>query len=396
LDRFKNINDTVGHAVGDLLLKAVSERLQSCLGEALVISRQGGDEFTIILQDINKVETEKVAQRIIDHMAEPFLIEENEIYISTSIGISMFPSDGNDQETLMKNADTAMYHAKEKGRNNFQFFTAKLNEVISRKMKLEKNLRKALGQKEFEVHYQPKYNIQSGSITGMEALIRWRSPEYGMISPMEFIPLAEESGLIIPLGEWILYTACAQNKKWQDEGNLSIPVAVNLSARQFQHPGFVDTVDEVLRETCLDPKYLELEITESIAMNDVRDVIAKLKSLKNLGIKISIDDFGTGYSSLSYLHKFPIDALKIDKSFINDINNDSDDTTIVKTIISMAHNLKLDVIAEGVEKVEQLWFLKKNSCDQVQGYLYSPPIPAKEFSEFLMKSNVINFAKRIH
>ncbi len=372
LDRFKNINDTLGHRMGDRLLIAVSERLLDSIDEEHIASRLSGDEFVILLPNSDEVIAAKIAKRIIDQLSRPFLIGNNELYITPSIGISMFPQDG---EEPLKNADTAMYQAKSQGKNNFQFFTKEFDRKLNDKMILENELRKALEREEFTLFYQPQVDITTGKMIGIEALIRWQHPKMGMISPIEFIPLAEETGLIIPIGNWVLYQACHQNQVWQDAGFEPIPISVNVSLRQFMQKDFVQIVEKVLQQTNLAPKYLELEITESVTM-DIAYTECVLTSLQDLGLKVSMDDFGTGYSSLSYLRRLPINKLKIDQSFIR--NLDKKNKAIVQTIISLALNLQIDVIAEGVEQQEHVQFLKKHNCFQGQGYLFSKPIPTEE------------------
>jgi diguanylate cyclase (GGDEF)-like protein/PAS domain S-box-containing protein len=380
LDRFKIINDTKGHTVGDLLLKKVANRLEKAVQNEGMVSRQGGDEFIILLEGIGRECVTVVAQRIIDEFSSPIIVESQEFYVTPSIGISSYPFDGNDVETLIKLADTAMYLAKDKGKNNFQFYSSHLHGLSSRKMELENGLRKAIELNQMLLYYQPQIELETEKIIGVEALIRWQLPEHGFISPAEFIPLAEETGQIVPLGKWILQTACKQNKIWQDEGWATIPIAVNISVRQIQEDHFVETVKEILSKVGLDPKYLELEITESIMQNIEKSTMV-LNQLKELGVKISIDDFGTGYSSLSYLKHLPIDNIKIDKSFVDDIMYHSDQGTIVKTIIDMGNNLNFTVIAEGIETEEQVRFLKENACKIGQGYFYSRPLPAEQVEE---------------
>lgn len=377
LDRFKLINDTLGHSIGDALLRQVARRLSLCVGEENTVYRFGGDEFTIILPNGTRKNTENIAEHILKEFVHPFKLDNQEYIITPSIGISEYPLNGLNAEELIRKADTAMYRAKEQGKNIFKFYTEDLNEPIIRKMKIEKELHKALEQDQFVIHYQPQVSL-NGEIQGMEALIRWQHPELGFVSPAEFIPIAEETGLIISIGRWVLTEACKQNKLWQDAGLSPIRVAVNLSARQFHDEKLVSIVKQVLMDTALDPKYLELEITESIAMQDGTSVVAKLQSLKQIGITIAIDDFGTGYSSLSYLKKYPLDTLKIDRSFIASITDEADELAIVKAIIMMAKSLNLKVLAEGVETVEQKNLLHSLGCDEFQGYFYSKPLPIEQ------------------
>ncbi|GAB4256393.1 EAL domain-containing protein [Thermincola ferriacetica] len=385
LDRFKNINDTLGHATGDQFLQGISKRLTGCIRSGDTVARLGGDEFTLLLPQINHVEDAiKVAQKIIDTFKKPWILGGHEFYITTSIGIALYPNDGEDAETLMKHADTAMYRAKERG-NNYQLYSPSMNEKAINRLEMEGALRKALEREEFTVYYQPQINTDTGEIIGMEALVRWRHPERGIIPPADFIALAEETGLILPLGEWVLRTACRQNKKWQMAGYPPLRVTVNLSASQFQQQDLADRVSRILKETGLDPQWLELEITESIAMKDVAFTIKTLRQLRDMGIKIAIDDFGTGYSSLSYLKQIPSHTLKIDKSFVRDIAKNTEDGSIASAIIAMAQNLKLKVIAEGVETEEQLAFLKKQKCDEIQGFLFGKPVPPQEFEKLLKK-----------
>lgn len=380
LDRFKTINDTLGHSMGDHLLKAVAKRIAQCLRSCDFLSRQGGDEFTLFFPNISRIEIEAIAQQIIDRMSDAFCIEHMEIYITPSIGISMFPDDGEDIEILLKNADAAMYLAKEKRRNNYQFFTKELHEAIANKLKLEGDLRKALDQNQFALYYQPKIEIDTGEIIGMEALIRWMHPELGLVPPMEFISIAEETGLIVPIGEWVMRTACQQVKQWHQAGYEQLSVAVNISLRQFMQNDFHEVIKKILEDIDLLPEFLELEITESIA-HDAKQTIRVLNRIKSLGVKISIDDFGTGYSSLSYLSQFPIDRLKIDQSFVRQFN--ASNQAIIKTIIDMAHNMGIAVIAEGVETKEHVDFLKQQKCKEVQGYFYSKPLADSEANKFL-------------
>ncbi len=384
LDRFKVVNDTVGHALGDRLLKGVGERLMGLVRDGDSVARVGGDEFTVLLPDVARPEdTVEVAERILDVLRQPWVLNGHEFHISTSIGIAMYPNDGEDAESLLRNADTAMYRAKDGGRDNYKLYTPTMNARIAERLALENSLRHGLERGEFVVYYQPQVDIGSGRIVGMEALVRWQHPEQGLISPAEFIPVAEETGLIVPLGAWVLRIACAQNKAWQEAGVPPMRMAVNLSARQFQLRDLIDTVAQVLEETRLDAQFLQLEITEGVAMQDVEFTVTMLRELREMGVQIAMDDFGTGHSSLSYLKRFPINILKIDQSFVRDLTVDPDDAAIASTIIMMAHNLKLKVIAEGVETEDQLAFLRERQCDEMQGYLFSKPAPAEAFEAML-------------
>jgi diguanylate cyclase (GGDEF)-like protein/PAS domain S-box-containing protein len=393
LDHFKRINDTLGHDVGDLLLKAVAERLSSCVRAGDTVARMGGDEFTIILADVAQAEdVPKVAQKIIDAIAKPFLLAGHELFVTTSMGISLFPDDGQDVQTLLKNADAAMYRAKEQGRNHYQHYSPVMNVRTLERLALESSLRHALERKELLLHYQPRVDLNTGQIICVEALLRWQYPDLGLIPPNQFIHLAEETGLIIPIGEWVLHTACKQNKLWQAMGLLPIRVAVNLSPRQFEEKNFVETIARVLKDTGLDPNYLELELTENLVMKNAESSIATLRQLNAMGIQISIDDFGTGYSSLSYLRRFPIHSLKIDQSFVRDITTDPDDSVIVTAMIILAHSLKLKVIAEGVETKEQLDFLRSLKCHEMQGYLFSKPLPENEMTRLLATGKSLSYS----
>ncbi len=385
LDRFKLINDTMGHNLGDVLLMNVAERIRQTLREGDTIARQGGDEFLVLLPEIrDEQEVASVCERILGVFAQPIILDGDEVYMSTSIGISLFPNDGKKMETLVKQADTAMYYAKEQGRNNYQFFTKGLNIKANQRLSTENNLRKALVRGDFILHYQPQVDIESGSIVGLEALIRWNTQE-GIVPPYSFIPIAEETGLIVPIGEWVLRTACAQNKAWQEQGYPYLRMAVNISARQFREPKFIELVEEILIETGLDSQWLELEITESIAMENGDASIEKLSLLKKLGVRISIDDFGTGFSSLNYLRRMPIDTLKIDQSFIKDISTDENGEEVVTAIIQLAKNLHLKVIAEGVETNIQRTFLKEKQCNEMQGFLFSKAVTSQEVEKLLDK-----------
>ena len=392
LDRFKNINDTLGHEAGDRVLKEVADRLRGCLRESDTVGRLGGDEFVVLIEELlQPVHVAAVAQRILAAVAQkilaavakPFIVDAHEFHLTASIGISTYPEDSADMQSLLKNADIAMYRAKEQGKNNFQFYSAQMNVHTLERLALESNLRRALERNEFLLHYQPKVDIGSGSITGMEALVRWQQPGKVLIPPAQFIPLAEETGLIVPIGAWVLKTACARNKSWQEQGLPPLRVAVNLSARQFAHETLLQDVARALNESGLDPTALELEITESMVMHNPEHAVKLLNKLKAMGIQLSIDDFGTGYSSLSYLKRFPLDSVKIDRSFIKDLPGDSDDAAITRAIIAMAHSLRLKVIAEGVETEQQLSFLREHGCDEMQGYYFSKPLPETEFFQLL-------------
>lgn len=385
MDRFKLINDSLGHTIGDKILQATSLRLKGSLREGDTIARQGGDEFIILLPELSQEkDAVVVAQKILDVLAEPFTLDTHEVFITASIGISLYPADGDDSESLIKHADTAMNHAKTLGRNNYQFFTSALNIAANERLALENNLRKALEREEFILYYQPQICLNSGKIIGTEALLRWRRPNGTLVAPGQFIPTAEDTGLIVPLGEWVLRTACAQNKAWQAMGLPTQRLAVNLSARQFRQPNLVALVAKILRDTGLDARWLVLEITESIAMDDVKYTVEMLRELKKMGISLAIDDFGTGFSSLIYLKRFPIDTLKIDKAFIGDIGTEGEE--IVTSIILLAQTLRLNVIAEGVETAEQCAFLRQHRCDEMQGYLFSRPLPAVRFEQMLREN----------
>ena len=382
LDRFKIINETLGHKIGDHLLSAVARRLVHCVGDADMICRLGGDEFLILLGDIDQQEDAvAMARLVLEEIAKPYLMDGFELFVTASIGISSYPSDGDDADSLLKNAESAMYRAKEHGKNNYQEYNETINASLIWRLALENRLRRAVENEEFILYYQPQVDVATGCITGMEALVRWQNPEMGVVSPAQFIPLAEETGLIVPLGEWVLRTACTQSKKWQEEGLPPLRISVNLSARQFEKSDLLDTIRAILQETGLDASGLALELTESIVMRNPDKTIAVLNKLRQMGITISIDDFGTGYSSLSYLKRFPIDTLKIDKSFIDGITLDGGDAAIATAIVRMAQSLNMKVIAEGVEKVEQLDFLRSIHCDGYQGYLFSRPLTSEDLLE---------------
>ena len=387
LDRFKIINDTLGHETGDALLKSVAERLRSCVRAGDTISRLGGDEFTIVLANIAHVDdVAHVAQKIIDGFVAPFHVNGRELFISPSIGITLYPFDDNDIDSLLRNADAAMYHAKELGRNTFQFYTAELNRRTAKRLRLETALRHALERNELLLHFQPQVSLKTGRVIGAEALLRWQHAEMGLISPLEFIPLAEETGLITSIGEWVLHSACTQARIWHEAGFGELQIAVNLSGRQFQHQNLAKLVKKVLKETGLDPRQLDLELTESLLMHNTDSILGIMEELHAHGVAFSMDDFGIGYSSLSYLKRFPIDTIKIDQSFVRDIPRDPDDAAIAQAIIAMAHNLNIRVIAEGVETARQLAFLRSKRCDGMQGYYFSKPIPAEALTRLLQKN----------
>ncbi|MES2072708.1 MAG: EAL domain-containing protein [Pseudomonadota bacterium] len=386
LDNFKLVNDTLGHHGGDHLLRLVAERLNSVLRESDIICRVGGDEFAIILETrTRKSGSERIAEKLIESLAQPFIVDNQEVYVTGSIGISCFPDGGVDRETLTRNADTAMYQAKAKGKNAFEKFHPEMNLVLQKRSNIETNLRKALEREELAVYYQPKVDLVDHKVIGFEALLRWNHPEMGMISPTDFIPIAEESGLIIPIGRWVIATACHQMAAWKAAGFEDIKVAVNLSVRQTKNITLIDDVLNSLRKSGLEPRQLELEITESMLMDDIQDNVDLLENLQAAGIFLSIDDFGTGYSSMAYLKRLPIDQLKIDRAFVKDIPGNGDDEAIVSAIVSMAHSLGIAVVAEGAETIEQINFLRSVGCDSVQGYYIAQPMPAHEVEAFLLK-----------
>lgn len=384
LDQFKHINDSLGHAVGDQLLQSVAQRLAGCVRQSDTVSRQGGDEFLLLLPFIEHAEDVALsAQKMLAAFALPHRIDRHDLHIGVSIGISIYPENGRDAETLIKNADTAMYHAKESGRNNYQFFEQSMNARAVERHAIEAGLRRALERQEFVLHYQPKINLDNGAIVGAEALIRWQHPERGLLLPANFISIAEDCGLIVPIGRWVLREACLQARAWQDAGLPPITIAVNTSALEFRAKVFLENIRTTLEDTRLEPRYLELELTESVLMRDAESTDSVLCSLADLGLKLAIDDFGTGYSSLSYLRQFPIDTLKIDQSFVNQITSNPDDASLVSAMISMGKNLKQRIIAEGVETHDQLAFLQTQGCDEGQGFYFSRPVTAEELVKLL-------------
>ncbi len=388
-DRFKVINDTLGHAIGDKLLKQIASKLTAELRVCDTLARFGGDEFVLVLPQVKRTQNAiSVAKRILEILKYPFSIDSNELHITTSIGIAIYPHNGQEADTLIKNADAAMYKAKEEGKNMYQLYTPSMSEKACMTMVLENAMHKALKKDEFILHYQPQVDLSSGKINGMEALIRWNHPTLGLVPPNKFIPIAEETGLIAHLGEWVLKTACEQNKQWQQKGYRPITMAVNLSARQFQKHNVFKVVVDILRKASLDPLWLELEVTESDIMKNPDLAIETLCALNKIGVKIAIDDFGTGYSSLSYLKRLPVDKLKIDRAFIKDITQNKDDAAITQAIIIMAQTLGLDVLAEGVETNKQLRLLQKLRCDTVQGFYFSRPIPANDAETLLIKQEL--------
>ncbi|HYD63500.1 MAG TPA: EAL domain-containing protein [Noviherbaspirillum sp.] len=387
LDYFKHINDSLGHPVGDQLLKMAASRLEQCLRDEDILARLGGDEFIMMLPGLQHGdEAAATAQKALQALEASFLIGPHDLHVGGSIGISLYPNDGNDAETLMCAADIAMYHAKGKGRGNYQFFTPALSTAAQHRLLLANQLRQALGRGELSLHYQPQVDIASGRIFSAEALLRWQLPGRGFIPPSEFIPIAEETGLILTIGDWILGEACRQLRQWRDAGHTDMAIAVNLSARQVLQPGFADNVEQILAQNGLPASALDLEITESVLMQPVEDNLAPLTRLSNMGIQLSVDDFGTGYSSLSYLKRFPLTALKIDQSFVRGIGQDQDDMAIVTAIIAMAHTLRLKVIAEGVETAKQATFLDAHGCPSAQGYYYGKPMPAEAMTALLGKT----------
>jgi len=387
LDQLKKVNDTLGHLPGDQLMKQVAGRLRSCVTEGDTVARFGGDEFAVMLTRIDGAkDIIEIIGALRAALGPPFDLDGQELFVTTSVGVSLFPLDGREGQSLLKNASSALYRAKKSGGDNYKFYTEDMNSRASKQLALETSLRHAIDNEEFVLHYQPRLAVDSLKITGVEALVRWQHPQLGLLSPAEFISLAEDNGLILPIGEWVLRTACRQNREWQEKGFAPMRVGVNVSARQFHQQHLAEIVLNILDETGLAPAFLDLELTESSIMSNAQATIDVLTRLKAMDVTISIDDFGTGFSSLSYLKRLPIDALKIDQSFVRDVTTDPDDAALVMTIVTLAHNLRLNVVAEGVETEEQLRFLHLLRCDEVQGYLFSKPLPAEGLEQLLALS----------
>jgi diguanylate cyclase (GGDEF)-like protein len=384
LDQFKKINDTYGHATGDKLLQSVAGRIVGCVRRSDTVSRQGGDEFIVLLSEVSHAEDSVfIARKILGALSTPYSIDQKHLCMSGSIGVSTFPDDGQDAETLIHKADTALYDAKKLGRNNYQFFRADMQARVLEWQSLEGSLRNAVGRNEFLLHYQPKVDLKTAEISGVEALLRWKHPERGLIQPLQFVPIAEESGLIVPIGKWVLLEACRQARAWIDAGLPPVRMAVNVSAVQFMDEDFLENVRDALRVTKIDASNLELELTETVLMQDADSAMETLHALKAIGVQLAVDDFGTGYSSFSYLRKFPLDALKVDRTFINEISAGTDNAAILSALISIGKSLKHRVVAEGIETLEQLDFLRRQGCSEGQGYYFSHPVPAARFAEFL-------------
>ena len=384
LDGFKRINDTLGHGIGDLLLKSVAKRLKTTVRQVDTVARLGGDEFTIVLLEINHAQDAKdVAQKILKVISQPYKIEEHELFVTASVGISIYPDDGSDIESLIRKADIAMYRAKGQGKNNYQVYNLSMDAKFFERLTLENSLRKAVENEELVAYYQPQVDLRTGEITGVEALVRWQHQKFGLVPPDKFIPLAEETGVILEIDEWMMKTACRQIKNWEREGIANIRVAVNLSTRQFRQKNLTEKVAQILNDSAVQPENLCLEITENEVMHNIETTVEILQALKKMGVLLSLDDFGTGYSSLSYLKRFPIDILKIDRTFVNGIPSDRDDTAISTAIVVLAHSMELKVIAEGVEKSEQIAFLQSLQCDEIQGFYFSRPLNAETVTDLL-------------
>ncbi|MCH8020275.1 EAL domain-containing protein [candidate division KSB1 bacterium] len=384
LDGFKRINDTLGHGIGDLLLKSVAKRLKTTVRQVDTVARLGGDEFTIVLLEINHAQDAKdVAQKILKVISQPYKIEEHELFVTASVGISIYPDDGSDIESLIRKADIAMYRAKGQGKNNYQVYNLSMDAKFFERLTLENSLRKAVENEELVAYYQPQVDLRTGEITGVEALVRWQHQKFGLVPPDKFIPLAEETGVILEIDEWMMKTACRQIKNWEREGIANIRVAVNLSTRQFRQKNLTEKVAQILNDSAVQPENLCLEITENEVMHNIETTVEILQALKKMGVLLSLDDFGTGYSSLSYLKRFPIDILKIDRTFVNGIPSDRDDTAISTAIVVLAHSMELQVIAEGVEEPEQIAFLQSLQCDEIQGFYFSRPLNAETVTDLL-------------
>jgi diguanylate cyclase (GGDEF)-like protein/PAS domain S-box-containing protein len=389
IDRFKTINDSLGHAIGDSLLQSVAQRLRGCVRHADTVSRQGGDEFVILLSQLSHSRDAAIsADKVLAALSVPHQIEQHTLYATVSVGVVTFPDDGLDAETLLKNADFAMYQAKESGRNCYQFFKPEMNAKAVQRQVIENGLRTAIERQAFVLHYQPKFNLQTGAITAVEALVRWRHPVRGLLLPSEFMSIAEDSGLIVPLGRWVLYEGCRQAKAWQDAGIAPIRMAINISAVELRAKNFVQDVRLVLQDTGFDPQYLDLELTETFLLQDSRSTTAILQTLWDLGVRFALDDFGTGYSSLSYMRRFPIDTLKIDESFVRDVTSDDESASVVQAIIDMGKGLHMRVVAEGVETSEQLNFLRERACPEAQGFFLARPVIAKHIGRLLEADSI--------
>jgi diguanylate cyclase (GGDEF)-like protein/PAS domain S-box-containing protein len=394
LDQFKFINDTFGHELGDSLLQNMADRLRTCVREGDLVARQGGDEFVLLLTDYRHDDLASVIQRLHAAIAQPWQSGRRNFQVSSSIGVAVYPVDGQNPDKLLRNADAAMYKAKESGRNGYQFFTAELNRALVERQEIEQRLRGALARQQFLLHYQPRIDMTTGLICGAEALLRWRLPEQGLMSPQRFISVAEDTGLIVPIGRWVLHSACQQARSWQDEGLPPIVVSVNVSPRQFRDDNIVEAIAAALAASGLESRYLQIELTEGLAMHGAEKYVHMLEQIKQLGVQIAVDDFGTGYSSLSYLKRFPIDQLKVDRSFVTDLATDPNDAVIVQAIIALGHKLGLRVVAEGVETEEQLAFLQHCHCDEMQGFLFSVPIIAADFSALLGRQDFRSYLQR--
>jgi diguanylate cyclase (GGDEF)-like protein len=391
LDGFKHINDSLGHAVGDKLLQSVATRLVSCVRSSDTVSRQGGDEFVVLLSEIkHAADAGIMARKILTALTAPHIVDQHELHVTGSIGLSTYPDDGQDTEGLIKAADTAMYQAKDKGRNNYQFFKKNMNVRAISRQSIEAGLRRALGRHEFVLHYQPRISLETGEITGVEALIRWMHPDLGLIPPLQFLPIAEDCGLILPIDQWVLRETCRQVREWIDSGLRVVPAAVNVSCLEFLSEGFLEGLRTILKDTRLDPRYLDLELTETVLMQHAESTVSVLSALKSIGVRLAVDDFGTGYSSLSYLKRFSPDSVKIDQSFLHDVTINTDDAMIISAVITMAKSLNKRVIAEGVEVEEQVTFLRAHGCDEAQGNYFSTPVVAEQFAK-LLETGIASF-----